>query len=78
MIGTPRSSSPGLGISQDNVLSRADIGMKVLDLYAAILCDPATPSEMYKFAKTVTNKVSEVTSFVTGNTNRIVSGCCTC
>jgi beige protein homolog 1 len=54
------SPSDRLGIQRNRAAAdvpRAELGVKVLEMYTDILCDPKSTSVLRKFAKTVTNKV---------------------
>ncbi|RDW62339.1 beige protein-like protein [Coleophoma cylindrospora] len=44
------------GDSLPPTLSRRELGTKVLEMYAGILCEKSTTSNIQRFAKTVTNK----------------------
>jgi beige protein homolog 1 len=55
---TPRSESPGQYPSLPPVLPLAELGVAILSLLAEMLCDRTNMSEIVKFAKNVTGKVS--------------------
>jgi hypothetical protein len=42
-------------------LSKKELGNKILEMYANLLCENSSASNLKKFARTVTNKVSLVT-----------------
>ena len=61
---TTSSDSPIVGdghLGPMRTLSRIEMGTKVLELYADILCQK-DPSNIKKFARTVTNKVTRNTN----------------
>ncbi|KAF2758334.1 beach-domain-containing protein [Pseudovirgaria hyperparasitica] len=52
--GTPRSGSPLQNGSP--ALSRFEIGVKVLEIFTDLLCDPVSTYSITRFARTITNK----------------------
>lgn len=51
-----RPMTPSLQAESEK-LSKKEVGVRVLEAYAAFLCDDASATEIKRFAKTVTNKV---------------------
>ncbi|KAL1627864.1 Beige protein-like 1 [Diplodia seriata] len=57
-----RSMTPSIQ-AESEVLSKKELGVKILEAYAAFLCDDASATEIRRFAKTVTNKVGSFFDF---------------
>ncbi len=69
---TSRSTTPGLGILRrptaelgppssatgSKMLTKKQLGVRILDMYTRLLCDKTSLTDIRKFAKTVTNKVT--------------------
>ncbi|KAF2843161.1 beach-domain-containing protein [Patellaria atrata CBS 101060] len=55
MLLTPRSGSPNPTIGF-NELSRAELGIRVLDMYTELLCERDSNNDIKKFARNITNK----------------------
>jgi len=75
---TPRSLSPSQPEAGVNDLSRQEIGVQILEAYSDILCDPNSDDPIKRFAKTVTNKVCEISSTFIGPLIDISSGYFSC
>lgn len=71
-FATSRSTTPGLGVLRrptiemgtapssaagSQMLTKKQLGVKILDMYARLLCEKTNLGDIRKFAKTVTNKV---------------------
>jgi beige protein homolog 1 len=52
-----RSRSPAQDFRSEGALTQQELGIRVLDMYAKIMCDRTSYNDIRKFAKTVTNKV---------------------
>ncbi len=69
---TSRSTTPGLGILRrptvelgtatsatgSKMLTKKQLGVRILEMYTRLLCDKTSLTDIRKFAKTVTNKVT--------------------
>ncbi|KAF2398110.1 beach-domain-containing protein [Trichodelitschia bisporula] len=53
---TPYSASPGTDGKAAADMPKYEVGVKILEMYTDIICDPSNAEPMNKFAKTVTNK----------------------
>ncbi len=65
-FATSRSTTPGLGVLRrptietghpSQMLTKKQLGVKILEMYARLLCEKSNLGDIRKFAKTVTNKV---------------------
>lgn len=54
-VSTPASNPQD---DQASFVTKRHMGVKILEMYAEILCDKGTRAHIQKFAKTVTNRVS--------------------
>ena len=57
------SAMDGVEVPTSRALSRSEVGIKMLELYASILCEQDT-ANIKKFARTVTNKVRKCHSLI--------------
>jgi hypothetical protein len=61
LTSTPRSNSPGQITKAANDLSRHEVGVQVLEMFTDLLCNTSSLDPIKKFAKTVANKVRQLT-----------------